>query len=304
MNPDDDTNSPLDDDPGRPRRRRAATGSNGMATAALILGLLSPFCSVFTAIPAIICGAMGISRAGKVGSGQGMAITGLIFGILGITLCPVFQIGLLLPAVQKVREAAARQMDQRNYKMAAMGAHNFESTHGHLPGPYHFENGKTYPGLSWRVSVAMYAEQPTAFPFDLTQPWDGPANLAFASQPVKLYVSPSDPAGTTDTRMQVFVGPKTIFDPNGGPPRITSISDGTSNTILYAESATLVPWSAPRDMTFDPNGPLPALGHTFRKGFLVCMADGSVKFVRNTIAPETLKAAITARGGEVTMGLE
>jgi hypothetical protein len=276
-----------------------------MATAALVFGLLSPFCSVFTAIPAIICGAMGISRAGKVGgTGQGMAITGLVFGILGVTLCPIFQIGLLLPAVQKVREAAARTMDQRNFQMAGLGALNFESTHGQYPGPYDSDNGKTYPGLSWRVSVAMYAEQPTAFPFDLSQPWDGPANRGFASQPIKMYISPSDPAGTTDTRMQVFVGPKTIFDPNGGPPRITSIIDGTSNTILYAESGTLVPWSAPRDMTFDPNGPLPALGHKFRKGFLVCMADGSVKFVRDTIAPQTLKAAITARGGEVFAGLE
>lgn len=304
MNHDDDLNSPLDDDFDRTRRRRVATGSNGMATAALVFGLLSPFCSVFTAIPAIICGAMGISRAGKVGTGQGMAITGLIFGILGVTLCPIFQIGLLLPAVQKVREAAARTQDMNNYKRAALGAYNFEASHGQFPGPFHFENGKTYPGLSWRVSVLKYSEQPTPVPFDLTQPWDGPANRAFAGQPVKLYVSPSDPAGTTDTRMQVFVGPKTIFDPEGGPPKITSISDGTANTILYAESGTLVPWSAPRDMTFDPNGPLPALGHKFRKGFLVCMADGSVKFVRDTLAPQTLKAAITARGGEVFAGLD
>lgn len=304
MNRDDDLDSPLDDDPGRPQRRRVATGSNGMAIAALVLGLLSPFCSVFTAIPAIICGAMGISRAGKVGSGQGMAITGLIFGILGVTLCPAFQIGLLLPAVQKVREAASRQVDQRNYQMAGLGAHNYESTNHQLPGPFHSENGTTYPGLSWRVSVAMYSHQPIAFPFDLSQPWDGPANRAFADKQIKLFVSPSDPPDTTGTRMQVFVGPKTIFDPNGGPPRITSISDGTANTILYAESGMLVPWSAPRDMTFDPNGPLPSLGQTFRKGFLVCMADGSVKFVRSTIAPQTLKAAITARGGEVYSGLD
>jgi DNA-directed RNA polymerase subunit M/transcription elongation factor TFIIS len=83
----DDDDDDYDDSPRRRRRRRGAVEGNSAATASLVMGLLSlpfAFCCALFAVPlslgAIVTGAIGMKNE----NGKGMAITGLILGILGL----------------------------------------------------------------------------------------------------------------------------------------------------------------------------------------------------------------------------
>jgi prepilin-type processing-associated H-X9-DG protein len=82
---------------------------------------------------------------------------------------------------------------------------------------------------------------------------------------------------------------------------IRSITDGTSNTILVVESKEAVPWTKPDDLKFDMNAKpsLYGAGSPHPGGFNAAFADGSVRFLKNSINFQVLKALITRAGGEV-----
>ncbi|HEX4592332.1 MAG TPA: DUF1559 domain-containing protein, partial [Gemmataceae bacterium] len=268
--------------------------SNGLATAALVCGILSMCLGALTGIPAIVLGALGMSRAKQTGTGQGLAIAGLVLGIVGLVVPTFIMIALLLPAVQKVREAAGRAKDANNMKMIALSIHNYnDANNGRLPGPYaNGPIGKPNPGLSWRVAVLPYLEEDSLHKrFNLGQAWDSPANRSVSQTVVPWYLSTSDPPDN-QTRFRAFVGPGTAFENEHlGLPR--DFPDGTSNTLLFVETADKVPWASPQDLAYQPGGPLPPLGHPGRPTFLVAMADGSVVSLRKSINPAVLHAIIS-----------
>src|SRR5215204_3950110 len=86
-------------------------------------------------------------------------------------------IGLLLPAVQKVRDAAARTKCQNNLKQIGLALHNHQDARGSLPygttGRSPYTNEADTNGTSWAIEILPYVEQDSVFrKYDRTQPTD------------------------------------------------------------------------------------------------------------------------------------
>lgn len=185
-------------------------------------------------------------------------------------------IGLLLPAVQKVREAAARMKCSNNLKQIGLALHNCESTIGSFPPAFRGEPKPPYTALpayffSWSTLAELnpYLEQTNIFNrMNLDQPiymppsYDiSPDNQFAVSQEVTLFRCPSDKAGSLGggyglatigaTNYAACIGSGTT---NGAAPfgspwnadglfqarlptRIADVTDGTSNTAAFSESS-------------------------------------------------------------------
>jgi prepilin-type N-terminal cleavage/methylation domain-containing protein len=106
-------------------------------------------------------------------------------------------IGLLLPAVQKVREAAARSQCQNNLKQLSLAVHNYHDAVGSLP-PVRIAGGDGW--ASWLVLILPYIEQDNLFrQWDITQKYSQQAPLARETQPKTLLCPTRRSAGTLST---------------------------------------------------------------------------------------------------------
>ncbi|HEY1375260.1 MAG TPA: DUF1559 domain-containing protein [Gemmataceae bacterium] len=211
-------------------------------------------------------------------------------------------IGLLLPAVQKVREAANRTKCVNNLKQWGLATLNYEFTRKSFPaGAY---SGPGY--FSPTAQALPYVEQANLYQqIDLkTGPYDG-INPSVAAQRPSLTICPSeyylnpptsqDPMGwgnyhansgswvSTAKAWDGVFGSATTETANTGttitipalkPVRIVDVRDGTSNTVMYSEVC---------------NGPAPRGGEPKRK--IDCYEAGTV----TTASAAAARAALQAK---------
>jgi prepilin-type N-terminal cleavage/methylation domain-containing protein/prepilin-type processing-associated H-X9-DG protein len=177
-------------------------------------------------------------------------------------------IGLLLPAVQKVREAAARMKCQNNMKQIGIGLHNYHSAFGKFPPMGRFTAASQNNGVEERsnlwISLLPYIEQDNIYklspgPSPRAPSIDDPAQAPFslASKTITTYLCPSDPSNqptntwTNGWVVANYVANHDAFhNPNDGgwmsnwdsgkssyqASMPATYQDGTSNTLGVAEA--------------------------------------------------------------------
>jgi prepilin-type processing-associated H-X9-DG protein len=195
-------------------------------------------------------------------------------------------IGLLLPAVQKVREAASRAQCKNNLKQIGIALHSYHDRNNGLPPGYQSQvaadNSDLGPGWGWAAYLLDDLEQTNLkrqIRFDL-QISDS-ANAFARVQPLKVMICPSEPKSGTFTVVDAngnplvavaratYVGMNGVlgvtgdaFDNNGvflrnHPMRFAEVSDGLSNTLFIGERC-----SSMSDVTWTgavTNGVVPAI---------------------------------------------
>jgi len=210
-------------------------------------------------------------------------------------------IGLLLPAVQKVREAASRIKCTNNLKQIGLALHGYHDAQNGLPPGYAATGGyfdganDTAPGWGWAAYLLPYIEQGNVYrTIDFTQPVQAAANAAAVQTMQPMFLCPSDqtppaafavtdPFGNPIARMapssyaacvggdESDVNAATglgVFYRNSRT-RFVEITDGLSETILVGDKA----WSnaqgvwagAPPGavLTRGPRNPNPGSGSAF-----------------------------------------
>jgi len=169
-------------------------------------------------------------------------------------------IGLLLPAVQKVREAAARTKCSNNVKQIALAVHNFQSSFSKVPpvegvslGNYNQYTGNSNTsspdGTSGTIFFYLlpYVEQGNLYNLA------GGNSMNVGSTIVNLFICPSDPSalnagsyGGCGVMNAVniqrdgfasccYAANVMVFEPKGTSSIEVAMPDGTSNTVAFAE---------------------------------------------------------------------
>ena len=176
-------------------------------------------------------------------------------------------IGLLLPAVQKVREAAARAQCTNNLKQLALGIHNHENALANLPTGGHKLGGTRYL-LGWTARLFPYFEENNrrtriegfvANTLNLVQPWrldTVPHNGkdAVYTDAIKIFscpasvLTPGSPDAWTTTNPQVnAVNQGSLhYRANGGSAILGLVQGTFSRHAWYSTSGVIYPNSSTR----------------------------------------------------------
>ena len=196
-------------------------------------------------------------------------------------------IGLLIPAVQKVRQAAARASCENNLHQIGLAMHMYQDGHQVLPTAWvTAPTGATAPspGWSWQTLILPYIEQNNLYtqlaPDTTGLTGVSAAQIALLTAPIKTFVCPGDNGTVINSNFTEkvaksnYVANRALLGPTSGNVQvgatIQGIPDGSSNTIMVGE----------RDMVINVAAPL-----CIRSATSSCSFEGRGGYSQNPVPP-------------------
>jgi len=147
-------------------------------------------------------------------------------------------IALLVPAVQKVREAAARLQCSNQVKQMSLATHNFNDNYKKLPANWGGNATNQSPYGSFWFFILPYIEQQSVYTAAGNNSWNQ------NNTTIPIYVCPSDPTIWTSQpnggisygfNVWVFRGNPSVANPTAAGNIVTAMPDGSSNTVIIGE---------------------------------------------------------------------
>jgi prepilin-type N-terminal cleavage/methylation domain-containing protein len=193
----------------------------------------------------------------------------VVIAIIGIL------IGLLVPAVQQVREAAARTQCQNNLKQIGLALHSYHDSYKRFPPAYtrtsDKQSGTSYgiiypddggnglPGWGWGTLILPYLEQTSLYrSLRLDLPCWATENAPFVQTKLTTFLCPASPGPADGFALHRYTGPNDVPQDAGpfSPPIVFAHSHYVTNAGQNG------PWNRPAGYTYDYTVPavVPAPG--------------------------------------------
>lgn len=248
---------------------------------------------------------------------HGFTVVELIVVIASLSIL----MGLMLPAVQHARETARRITCSNNLAQQGLALQQFESSFRSFPAGA--EAGTLH---AWSTKILPHLEQGSVYQhIDFKADWDSPKNAIWSRQSLPVFACPSslkNYTGLTDYcgisgsshKAKWDIGRNGILfplDPSEKPVAMASITDGTSNTIAIAEAIAVGEdnygfWACGANCLGHDEGSinnrfgsLDEIASLHRGGANAAFADGSVRFLSESMSLDVVAALCTRNNQEV-----
>lgn len=193
-----------------------------------------------------------------------------------------------------------QEVTQQRMRQVALAMHNYHDANQHFPPlTTRDKNGKEL--LSWRVQLLPYLGEADLYKeFHLDEPWSSAHNRKLIEKIPAVFTIPGEKKQEGRTTFQGVIGEQTLFPRRGEGTSMQSVTDGTSNTIMFVDTkiheATI--WTRPDDLKFEDEKLAEKIIGKFDGNAYIAMGDGSVRRLTAETSLQDLRFALTKAGGE------